>query len=1015
MKSSLTHLIRSAGCISFFLLTYHSTIAQTISTIAGRGAVTGMQGTQYSTIWPAGIARDASGNTYVADYDRGNIAKITTDGTVSLFAGSLSYLPGNPIPDGNNLNAGSLRGPVGLCLDAAGNVYVCEDYAGVVRKITPGGVISTYAGNGSGVSGGDGGPATSAGLFLAEGLAIDAAGNLYIAEYGAGRVRKVSTNGIITTVATGVIPWALYATANGNVYIVGSNAEILLLNTAGILSTVAVGLPGPYSVYVDPAGNVYAGCGASIVLINPSGVTSTVAGTGIAGYSGDGGPATSAQLSAVWGITGDGSGNIYFSDETNERVRKINASGIITTIAGNGLTVPGAYGPATNVPLLGATAIFADTAGNIYFPSDNHVLQVTPSGILTNKAGTSAPSYYGDGSPDTAATLDVPYGVYKDPAGNIYVGDNGDNHIRKINPSGTITTFAGNGTQGYTGDGGLATSAEISSIQGIIGDAAGNIYFTDFTDQVVRKITPGGVVSTFAGNGTNGLTGDGGTATAAELNSPHSIGIDAAGNIYIAGDLPNAVRKVTPEGIISTVAGSSNTNTGNSGDGAAATSALFGDIEGLWVDAQGDLYIVDAGNNRVRRVDASTGIITAFAGNGTQGFAGDGGAALAAEFSHPWAATGDPQGNLLVADSGNNRIRKVTIHYTLATANTSITQDIENLVKDNINDPNFNRIVSITSTPGSNPARGVIAFTVAFDPSVQTFQNIPYVTRHYDITPSSNAASAQAAITLYYLQSEFDAYNTYISSNSLALPLLPTGGIDNGNVQINQFHGTGTAPGNYTGSELLITPAVTWNATYSWWELTFPVNGFSGFFVTTGGIPLPLELLSFTGTLQNGIVNLNWQTTDEVNTQSFVVQRSTNGVDFTDIGTVTAKDQQGKSEYGYPDTRPVPGTDFYRLKMLDQNGHATYSNIVAMSTSATTTAMSIFPNPVKDQLFVQLTATTTTGNATLRLVDMDGNVLQKMEVVLSPGINSFTFNTASLVSGAYMVTNGQTVIQFIKK
>ena len=1013
MKTSFTRLTRSVSCISFFLLTYLSTNAQTISTIAGRGPVTGMQATQYSTIWPAGIVRDASGNIYAADYNRGNIVKIATDGTVSLFAGGLSYT-GYGIPDGNNPNAGSLRGPVGLAIDAAGNIYVCEDYASVVRKITPGGVISTYAGNGSAVSGGDGGPATSAGFYLAEGLAIDTAGNLYIAEYGAGKVRKVSKNGIISTVASGVIPWGLCATANGNIYMTGSNSAILLLNKAGIISTVASGLPGPYSVYVDPAGNIYAGCGNSIVLINPSGAVSTFAGNGTGGYSGDGGPATSAQLSAVWGITGDGSGNIYFSDQTNERVREINTSGIINTIAGNGMTVPGAHGPATNVPLLGTMAICADTAGNIYFPSDNHVLQVAPSDILTNIAGTSSPSYYGDGSIDTFATVDGPFGVYKDPTGNIYIGDNGDNHIRKIDPSGIITTFAGNGTQGYTGDGGLATKAEISSIQGIIGDAAGNIYFTDSYDQVVRKITPAGIISTFAGNGTNGLTGDDGAATAAELNSPTSIGIDAAGNIYIAGDHPNAVRKVTPAGIISTVAGSSNASTGNTGDGAPATSALFGDIEGLSVDAQGNLYIVDATYNRVRRVDATTSIITAFAGNGTQGFAGDGGAALMAEFTHPWAATSDPQGNLLVADSGNNCIRKVTINYTLATTNTTITQDIENLVKDIINDPNFHRIVSITPTPGSNPAKGDMTFTVSLDPSVQTYQNIPYVTRHYDVTPASNAATAQATVTLYYLQSEFDAYNTYISSNSLALPLLPTSGVDNGNVQITQFHGTGTAPGNYTGSEVLITPSVTWNATYNWWELTFPVNGFSGFFVTTGGVPLPLELLSFTGTLQNGVVDLNWQTTDEVNTQSFVVQRSTNGVDFTAIGTVTAKNQQGTFDYGYPDTRPVSGTDFYRLKMLDQNGHATYSNIVAISTGATTAAMSLFPNPVRDQLFVHLPATTT-GNATLRLVDMEGNVLQKMEVVLSPGINSFTFNTASLASGAYMVTNGQTVIQFIKK
>jgi len=353
--------------------------------------------------------------------------------------------------------------------------------------------------------------------------------------------------------------------------------------------------------------------GLLCTIVSPTGLThaqtiSTVAGNGTAGFSGDGGPATSAEMDNPTGVAVDSSGNIYFADPDNQRIRKVTAStGHMSTVAGNGT-----YG------------------------------------------------FSGDGGAATSAELKNPDAVAVDSSGNVYIVDHTNSRIRKVTVStGVITTVAGNGTTGYSGDGGAATSAELYWPEGVAVDSSGNIYIADSFSNRVRKVTVStGVITTVAGSGTAGYSGDGSAATSAELNFPTGVAVDSSGNIYIA-DIDNyVIRKVTAStGVISRVAG--NGTAGFSGDSGLAISAELSTPAGVAVDTSGNIYIGDYRNERIRKVTASTGNITTVAGNGTEGFSGDGGAATSAELNYPESVAVDTSGNFYIGDYGNLRIRKV--------------------------------------------------------------------------------------------------------------------------------------------------------------------------------------------------------------------------------------------------------------------------------------------------------------------------------------------------------------------
>ncbi len=332
----------------------------------------------------------------------------------------------------------------------------------------------------------------------------------------------------------------------------------------------------------------------------------TFAGTGHQGYSGDNGPAKMAQLNRCTGVGFDGVGNVYVADRDNNVVRKIDPLGTITTFAGT------------------------DTAG-----------------------------YSGDGQGAASARLNRPYAVAADAAGNVYIADNGNNVIRIVSPTGIINTYAGNDTAGYSGDGNAANHASLNNPLGIAIDAAGNLYIADAGNHVVREVNIAGTISTIAGNGYPGYSGDGGAAVAAVLSNPTGVAVDAAGNVYIADNSNNVVREVlNSDGTIRTFAGDG--YSGWSGDGGPAAAAQLSFPSSISVDNAGSVYITDQGNNTVRRVD-STGTISVFAGTPrTSGYTGDNGApALAKLYSPSWVSA-DGWGRIYIADYGNNVIRLVS-------------------------------------------------------------------------------------------------------------------------------------------------------------------------------------------------------------------------------------------------------------------------------------------------------------------------------------------------------------------
>ncbi len=546
--------------------------------------------------------------------------------------------------DGIAATTAELNGPTGICFDASGSIIFLDRYNYRVRKISSSGIISTVAGTGTIGYTGDGGPATAA-LIYAISIAVDGSGNIVMA--GQGVIRKVNTSGIMTTIAGNGTPG--YAGDGGPATAARLDASLgMVFDASGSL------------IFTDVSNN-------RIRKINASGVITTIAGTGTAGFSGDGGSATAAKLNCPSGMTIDGSGNLYFIDRNNFRIRKITASGTISTIGGNGSNGFGGDGGAATAAMIQSTSsgMTIDAGGNICFGDCNRVREINSSGIISTVLGSWTLGYNGDGIAATAATFYQPNDVKFDAAGNMYISDELNARIRKVNSSGIISTIAGIGHPGFSGDGGIATAAQLFHPKNVAVAANGDMYIADNYNHRIRKVTASGIISTIAGRtGYGGYSGDGGPATAADLDYPHTIGIDGSGNIYIADNAGPRIRKISTSGIISTIAGGA--TTGFSGDGGPATAAMLGSAFGFAFDRYGNVFFTDAVNQRIRKIDAS-GIITTIAGNGSSGFSGDGGAATAAALNNPHGIAIDSSGNLYVADASNQRIRKITTSGIIST------------------------------------------------------------------------------------------------------------------------------------------------------------------------------------------------------------------------------------------------------------------------------------------------------------------------------------------------------------
>ncbi len=586
-------------------------------------------------------------DVYFSDSNYNRVRKVSaTDGTISAFAGTGSA---GFSGDGGTAAAAKLNSPNGLAIDAADNVYIADSGNHRIRKVSAAdGTISTFAGNGSAgyTASEDGGPATAAKLYSPTSLALDQAGNVYIADYNNHKIRKVkAADGKISTFAG--IPAYSYGFEGDN----------------GPATTAK--FRNPWGVAVDSAGNVYISDRSSyrVRKVDTAGVITTIAGNGNNGFSGDGGSATDAALSDVTMVVVNGSGSkIYLMDYSNNRVRLV-SGGIITSVTAEYDTrVPNRRGDGGQVRFAGLNlpeGVAVDAAGNTYISDTyNHAIRkVDRSGVISTVAGNGPEGFSGDDGPATGAALRYPTGIAVDTAGNVFFADTNNHRIRRIDAAtGIITTIAGNGNSGFWGDGGPATDASLNYPRGISLDpVTGNLYIADVNSHRIRQIqASSGRIYTVAGSGSTGYAGDGDLATSAGLYYPNSVTFVAPDVLYVADTNHHVVRKFTAGGTIATVAGSG--SSGYAGNGLPATSGKLYYPYSVAVDAAGIVYISDSGNNRIRKVDLD-GKLWTVAGTGAAAFSGDGGLPLDAGLNNPKSLVVDPSGGLLVVDRDNHRIR----------------------------------------------------------------------------------------------------------------------------------------------------------------------------------------------------------------------------------------------------------------------------------------------------------------------------------------------------------------------
>ncbi len=612
-----------------------------------------------------GVAADRLGNVYLSDTDHHRIRKINSSGIISTVAGNgTAGFSG----DGGPAIQAQLNLPYGLAVDLSGNLYIADLGNNRVRRVTPDGTIGTYAGSGQTVLG-DGGPAAAALLSGPRNVAVDSAGSLYISEFLGHRVRKVTADGRIATIAgTGsaglrgdggpatiaqlAFPAGLAVDRSGTVYIADSqNQRVRKILPGGAISTVLGGSAGtallsPIAVAVDSAGDLFAADGSATVrCLTSAGSWIDAAGTGSAGFGGDGATAAAATLSAPRDLAVDSLGNLYIADGV--RIRRVDVHGIIQTVAGDGyLHAVGDGNSATAALLLRPSGVALDAAGNLYIADTGtqRIRIVAPSGTISSFAGTGIAGYDHDLVTATSAELNSPMGVSTAPGGALLIADT-ENHLVRRASGGILSTFAGTGTAGAGGEGMLPQATQLREPRAVCASAAGTVYIVDTANHRVLAAGAGGLIVAVAGNGAPGDTGDGGPARQAQLNQPGACAVDSSGNLFLADTSNHRIRKVTPAGTITTVAGTGKADIAV--DEVAATLSPLNSPQGVAVDGNGNLFISDTANNRIREVTAD-GIIHTIAGQGSAGFAGDGASGSAAQINTPLGLLVDARGQRIL-------------------------------------------------------------------------------------------------------------------------------------------------------------------------------------------------------------------------------------------------------------------------------------------------------------------------------------------------------------------------------
>jgi streptogramin lyase len=627
-----------------------------------------------------GVAADGAGNVYVADTYNYTIRKITAAGEVTTLAG----LAGN---SGSSDGAGSgarFSDPTGVAVDDSGNVYVADRANHTIRKITPNGVVTTLAGS-AGTPGSADGTGTAARFNLPHGVAVDTNGNVYVADTHNHTIRKITPAGQVTTLAgsaghpgsadgTGSAarfsrPSGVAVNANGRVFVADTDNQLIRrISPAGVVATIAgtAGVTGtndgtgaaarlnvPYGVAVDGAGNVYVAdtYNHTIRKSTSAGAVSTLAG--LAGSAGRrDGTGSVGRFSYPTGVAADGSGNVYVADYSNNAIRKVTPAGVVTTLAGLAGGSGSANGAALSARFNYPAGVAVDRDGHVYVADfqNQTIRKIASTGTVTTLAGTAG-AYGSSNGTGSAARFFGPAGVAVDAAGNVFVAEFRNHTIRKITPAGAVTTFAG--LAGASGSiNGTGAVARFSSPLGVAVDSQGNVYVTDTYNHTIRKITPARAVTRLAGSVGNPGSADG-TAGAARFNFPSGIAVDSQGILYVADNQNALIRRITPEGTVTTLAGS--TNATGSADGTGS-GALFNGPFGVAVDHAGNVYVTDRDNDLIRKITPA-GVVTTVAGApGSSGTAAGTGAE--ARFSYLQGVAVDGQGNVYVSDANNHIIRK---------------------------------------------------------------------------------------------------------------------------------------------------------------------------------------------------------------------------------------------------------------------------------------------------------------------------------------------------------------------
>ncbi len=658
-----------------------------------------------------GIAVSPKGDIYIARRAHNVISRINQKGMlVNVVGTGASGYSG----DGGPATKATMNIPAGLTFDRHGNLYIADRANHRVRKVDTKGIITTVAGNGTAGFSGDRGPATQASLNLPSGVAVDNNGNLYISDRSNNRVRKVSSKGIIQTFAgngsdgyhgdnmpalqaTLDKPFGLALDKDNNLYIADrGNNRIRKIDSSGLISTVAgdggfyyigdngpayrASIAGPTGVTVDRKGNIYIADRGNnrIRMVDTLGMIRTIMGTGQQDYNGDSELARETNLHLPFGVALDKKGDLLVIDRSHYRIRKLIMKGSrVTTLAGNGVKqFGGDGGPSQGAHLEFPHGIDVDSKDNVIFADKAHyrIRKITPKGIISTIVGTGVRGNIGDGKPALKASV-FPTRMRLNHKNEIFfISPSGFvSLVRKVNTKGIINEYITTGDANYqkavlASGSGASTRSEItviSQFSDLALDKKGNLYLADRINHQIRKLAPNGKIKTIAGTGDSSYFGDGGPATQAAFRDPAAITLDKAGNLYVADAANNMVRRINTKGIISTIAG--NGKHKDSGDGGPALKASLRSIDSLAFNPAGELHIVETNTHHIRKIKKDGTIVTVAGRPGIQGNFGDGGPATKAMLKQPADIAFDSKGNMYITDMGNNSIRKVDTQGIITT------------------------------------------------------------------------------------------------------------------------------------------------------------------------------------------------------------------------------------------------------------------------------------------------------------------------------------------------------------